>query len=113
MRLEIFGDLACAKARTHARYGISILLASTSVWMPGGASASADDTATLQRLEAQIQRLEARHESEIKALQAEIRRLRRQKPETVTATHSPSADSRGRRRRLQAFRLRRCRPRSS
>ena len=39
-----------------------------------------------------MQRLEARHESEIKALQAEIRRLRRQKPETVTATHPPSAD---------------------
>jgi phosphate-selective porin OprO/OprP len=45
----------------------------------------------------QVQRLEARHESEIKALQAEIRRLRRQKgetekPGTVTATRSPPAD---------------------
>jgi len=76
MRSEICDDLATAKARTHARRGISILVFSTCVWMTSAASARADDTAALQRLEAQIQRLEARHESEIKALQPEIRRLR-------------------------------------
>ena len=92
MRSEICDDLASTKARAHTRRGISILVVSTCLWIQNATSASADDTATLQRLETQIQRLEARHESEIKALQAEIRRLRRQKPETVTATHSPSAD---------------------
>ena len=92
MRSEICDDLAAAKARTHARRGISILVFSTCVWMTSAASARADDTATLQRLEAQIQRLEARHESEIKALQAEIRRLRRQKPETVAVTQPPAPD---------------------
>ncbi|HXB80485.1 MAG TPA: porin [Bradyrhizobium sp.] len=65
--------------------------------MLGAPGARADDSAALQRLEVQVQRLEARHESEIKALQAEIRRLRRQKgetekPGTVTATRSPPAD---------------------
>jgi len=92
MRSEICDDLATAKARTHARRGISILVFSTCVWMTSAASARADDTAALQRLEAQIQRLEARHESEIKALQAEIRRLRRQKPETVAVTQPPAPD---------------------
>ena len=92
MRLEICDDIACAKARAYTRRGISILVVSICVWMTSAASTRADDTAALQRIEAQIQRLEARHESEIKALQAEIRRLRRQKPETVTATHSPPAD---------------------
>jgi phosphate-selective porin OprO and OprP len=97
MRLEICDDLASAKARTHARCGISILAVSTGVWMLGAPGARADDSAALQRLEVQVQRLEARHESEIKALQAEIRRLRRQKggtekPGTVTATRSPPAD---------------------
>jgi phosphate-selective porin OprO/OprP len=92
MRSEICDDLACAKARAHTSRGISIFVVSTCLWMTSAASARADDTAALQRLEAQVQRLEARHESEIKALQAEIRRLRRQKPETVTATHPPSAD---------------------
>ena len=92
MRLENCNDLACAKACTHTRRRISILFFSTCVWMTSAASARADDTVTLQRLEAQIQRLEARHESEIKALQAEIRRLRRQKPETVAVTQPPAPD---------------------
>jgi phosphate-selective porin OprO/OprP len=43
-------------------------------------------------LEAKIQQLEERHENEIKALQAEIRRLRRQKPETVAAAPSPPVE---------------------
>ncbi|HSZ95992.1 MAG TPA: hypothetical protein VK767_06740, partial [Bradyrhizobium sp.] len=47
-------------------------------------SARADDSATLQKLEAHLQQLEERHENEIKALQAEIKRLRKEKPATTT-----------------------------
>jgi phosphate-selective porin OprO/OprP len=54
--------------------------------------AGTEDAATLERLEAHIQRLEERHQSEIKALQAEIRQLRRQKPATVAATQPPPAE---------------------
>jgi len=54
-------------------------------------SAAADDTAAFQRLEAKIQQLETRHENEIKALQAEIRRLRREKPVSAAATLPPPA----------------------
>jgi hypothetical protein len=35
-----------------------------------GATARAEDAATFQKLEAQIQRLEERHQNEIKALRA-------------------------------------------
>ncbi|MGA9952798.1 MAG: hypothetical protein WBQ22_06110, partial [Bradyrhizobium sp.] len=52
------------------------------------AGARADDAATLQRLEAKIQQLEERHENEIKTLQAEVKRLRKQKP-VATAAASP------------------------
>jgi phosphate-selective porin OprO and OprP len=90
MRWEICDDLASVKARAHTRHGIFILVVSTVVWMLSPPGARADDTATLQRLEAKIQQLEQRHENEIKALQAEIRRLRRQKPETVAAAPSPA-----------------------
>jgi phosphate-selective porin OprO/OprP len=85
---EFWGDVIPAKARAF----VSILLASGSLWLVGGARANADDAATLQRLEAQIQRLEERHQSEIKTLQAEIRQLRRQKPATVAGTQAPPAD---------------------
>jgi phosphate-selective porin OprO/OprP len=54
--------------------------------------AGTEDAATLERLEAHIQRLEERHQSEIKALQAEIRQLRRQKPATVAGTQAPPAE---------------------
>ena len=91
MRSEFCGDRAFAKARAHARCGISLLVASTGAWVMA-ASARADDTSTLQRLEAKIQQLEQRHESEIKVLQAEIRKLRRQKPETASTTQSPPVD---------------------
>jgi phosphate-selective porin OprO/OprP len=76
---------------TSARAFTFTVVALTGIW-PGSAAAGTEDAATLQRLEAQIQRLEARHESEIKTLQAEIRRLRRQKPATVAASQTPSAD---------------------
>jgi phosphate-selective porin OprO and OprP len=69
----------------------SILVASAAILLaaPG---ARADDAAALQRLEAKMQELEARHESEIKTLQAEIKRLRREKPATTTvAARRPAA----------------------
>ncbi|MGO8913952.1 MAG: OprO/OprP family phosphate-selective porin [Bradyrhizobium sp.] len=90
MRSEIRGDIV---SRAFAKRGGSILLASGMIWLGSGASAAAEDVTTLQRLEAQIQRLEERHENEIKALQAEIRKLRRQKPATTTATATPTSSA--------------------
>ena len=60
------------------------------IWLVSG-SARADDSATLQKLEAHLQQLEERHESEIKALQAEIKRLRKQKPVATAAAVPPPA----------------------
>jgi phosphate-selective porin OprO/OprP len=82
-----------AKARAHTRRAASIVLVSATVWIVSAARARADDDAALRRLETQIQRLEERHQSEIKELQAEIRRLRKQKTATVaTAQAAPPAD---------------------
>jgi phosphate-selective porin OprO and OprP len=67
------------------------LVASTGTVILSATSAAADDTAAFQRLEAKIQQLETRHENEIKALQAEIRRLRREKPVSAAATLPPPA----------------------
>jgi phosphate-selective porin OprO and OprP len=67
------------------------LVASTGMVILSTTSAAADDTAAFQRLEAKIQQLETRHETEIKALQAEIRRLRREKPVGTAATPPPPA----------------------
>jgi phosphate-selective porin OprO and OprP len=69
------------------------LVASTGMVILSATSAAADDTAAFQRLEAKIQQLEARHENEIKALQAEIRRLRREKPVRAAETQSPPANN--------------------
>jgi phosphate-selective porin OprO and OprP len=90
MSLKFFSDVIPAVAtRAFANRGVAILLASAGICLLNAAPARADDTATLQRLEAHIQRLEERHQSEIKALQAEVRQLRRQKPATVAATQTP------------------------
>ena len=59
-----------------------------------GTPARAHDT-QLQKLEAEIQTIEAQHEAEIKSLQAEIRQLRRQKPAPVAGSRrnaGPQAD---------------------
>jgi phosphate-selective porin OprO and OprP len=53
-----------------------------------GRPALADDAA-IQKLEAQIQQIEARHQAEISSLQAEIRQLRRQRPAGVLVTKGP------------------------
>ena len=79
-------------ASAKARAFVAIIVASAGIWFAAGSWAYAEETATLQRLELQLQRLEERHESEIKALQAEIRRLRRQKPATVAVVERPLAD---------------------
>ena len=92
MRLQLWHDFIPATARAFARRAGPLVLASGLVWSGSGASASADDAGTLQRLEAQIRRLEAQHQNEIKALRAEIRQLRRPKPATVAATQAISAD---------------------
>jgi phosphate-selective porin OprO and OprP len=69
------------------------LVASTGMVILSATSAAADDTAAFQKLEAKIQQLEARHENEIKALQAEIRQLRREKPVRAAETQSPPANN--------------------
>jgi phosphate-selective porin OprO and OprP len=93
MRSEFSSSVVPTNMRLFARRGVSILLAATSIGLMYGATARAEDAATLQKLEAQIQRLEERHQSEIKALRAEIRQLRRQKPPTsVAATQAPPPD---------------------
>jgi phosphate-selective porin OprO/OprP len=90
MRWEICGDTASTSARASSRFTLSFLLASGLVWTTSP-SALAEDGATLLKLEARLQQLEERHESEIKALQAEIRRLRKQKPATATVAAAPPA----------------------
>jgi phosphate-selective porin OprO and OprP len=92
MRRKIGRHIISGRARASTSHGRSILLASTSIFIVSATGAAAEDTAALQRLEAKIQQLEERHENEIKALQAEIRRLRRQKPETVAAAPSPPVE---------------------
>ncbi len=80
-----FGKFAVASwIRGTARHKLLILLASTSVWAICGRPAVADD-AQIQKLEAEIQQIEARHEAEIRSLRAEIRQLRRQAPGAVAA----------------------------
>ena len=93
MHSKCFNDvISSVSTRAFANRGVVIVLASAGICLMSAAPARADDTVTLQRLEAHIQRLEERHQSEIKALQAEIRQLRRQKPATVAATQTPPID---------------------
>jgi phosphate-selective porin OprO/OprP len=89
MQSEFSRVIIRTTARAFIRSSVSILLASTGVWLVCGASARAEDAATLQKLETQILRLEERHQNEIKALRAEIRQLRQQKPVTATAAQAP------------------------
>jgi phosphate-selective porin OprO/OprP len=93
MSSEIGGSTANRRVRASAKYASSIFIASSAIWLVSG-SARADDSATLQKLEAHLQQLEERHESEIKALQAEIKRLRKEKPATTTvaATRPPATE---------------------
>src|SRR3984957_15454919 len=90
MSSEIGGNTATSRVRASAKYASSIFIASSMIWSVSG-SARADDSATLQKLEAHLQQLEERHENEIKALQAEIKRLRRQKPVATAAAVPPPA----------------------
>jgi phosphate-selective porin OprO and OprP len=92
MRNQSLHDLNSAKAHASATYGRSILLISSAVFVLSTTGAVAEDTAALQKLAAKIQRLQERHENEIKALQAEIKRLRGEKPVRTAATQPASAD---------------------
>jgi phosphate-selective porin OprO and OprP len=92
MRTRSWNDLDSAKASASARHCRSILLVSAGIWLWNAAAAAADDNAVLLRLETKIKQLEERHESEIKALQAEIRRLRRERPASAAATQMPPTD---------------------
>src|SRR3984885_14213035 len=93
MSSEIGGNTATSRLRASAKYALSIFIASSMICSVSG-SARADDSATLQKLEAHLQQLEERHENEIKALQAEIKRLRKEKPATTTvaAGRPPTTD---------------------
>ena len=60
MRSEFSSGVAPQRMRVFTRRGVAILLATTSIGLMYGATARAEDAATLQKLEAQIQRLEER-----------------------------------------------------
>ena len=64
--------------------GFSLLVASAGAWMACAGPAAAEDDA-VRRLEAEIQRIEARYEAAIRSLQTEIRKLRAAKPAAVPA----------------------------
>jgi phosphate-selective porin OprO/OprP len=87
MHSRVRGDVAASRAL--AGHAFAILIASGVICCTT-APARADDAAALQRLEAKIQQLEDRHESEIKTLQAEVRRLRKEKPAAVVAARPAS-----------------------
>jgi phosphate-selective porin OprO/OprP len=87
MRSEIRGNIVAT------RFASSVLLALAAIWMVS-TSVRADDAAALQRLETRLHELEQRHENEIKTLQAEIRRLRKEKPTGVTAAAPSPATQR-------------------
>jgi phosphate-selective porin OprO and OprP len=91
MRWEFFGDVIAADARVAANCGRSIVLAATSILVLSATGAAADDAAALARLEAKMRQLEERHENEIKALRAEVRRLRGEKPARAAAAEPPRA----------------------
>ena len=67
---------------------LPIAIAAAGAWALCATPARAQD-AQIQKLETEIQRIEAQHEAEIKSLQAEIRQLRRQKPTSVAAAAPP------------------------
>ena len=64
MYSKFWGTVVPARVRAFTSRGASIVLASTGIWLMTGATVYAEDTATLQRLEAHIQQLEERHQSE-------------------------------------------------
>src|SRR5579864_9344061 len=92
MHLKVRGEAVSRGGRAPAGYALFVLIASAATCATT-ANARADDAATLQRLEAKIQQLEDRHETEIKSLQAEIRRLRKEKPAAAVATRPAGAQS--------------------
>ena len=58
---DLRSDITPAKACTFASRSVSVFLATTGIWLGCGSPVRAEDTATLQRLEAHIQQMEERH----------------------------------------------------
>jgi hypothetical protein len=69
--------------------GVVVILAAGGACILCAPAVRAEDT-RIERLEAAIERIEARHQAEIHSLQAEIRQLRRQKPATAAAQSIPA-----------------------
>ena len=67
MHWKIGGDAARGRLRAFTRRASSILVTSSVISL-AATGARAEDAAALQRLEAKMQELEARHESEIKTI---------------------------------------------
>ncbi len=87
------GPVARAAARATAgkfggKRGAGLCFAAGAVIL-WATPAGAQDT-QIQRLESKIEQIEAQHEAQIKALQAEIRQLRRQKLPSVAAAPVPA-----------------------
>lgn len=74
------------------RQSLPVLVVSASAWLLCSTAANAED-AQIKKLETEIQRMEARHQAEIKALRAEIRQLQRQK--TGASAVTQDSDKRG------------------
>jgi phosphate-selective porin OprO and OprP len=68
------------------------VVASGSVWVLSAAPAVAED-AQIQKLETEIHKIEARHQAEIRTLQAEIRQLRRERPAAAASVQRPAGPS--------------------
>ena len=69
--------------------GVVVILAAGGACILCAPAVRAEDTRS-ERLEAAIERIEARHQAEIHSLQAEIRQLRRQKPATAATQSIPA-----------------------
>jgi phosphate-selective porin OprO/OprP len=80
------------RLRIFTKSSVSTFFISTGVWLTNPGATRADDAASLKRLEAHIQQLEERYQSEIKALQAEVRQLHRQKPSTLATAQGTPVD---------------------
>jgi len=72
------------------RHLLSILVGTSAIWLLCVGVARAED-ADIKKLQAEIQKIEARQKQEIEAMQAEILRLRKQRPPSIAATQPVSA----------------------
>jgi phosphate-selective porin OprO/OprP len=87
------GIIARTNVAATLKLSILAVVASGSTWILSAAPAAAADDVQIQRLEAEIQKIEERHEAEIKTLQAEIRQLRRERPAATAAATRQAGQS--------------------